>query len=210
MADPVTDRLVVTRGAAREYRDAATGETYYSVSQVRRVLYDPYAAANPVTLHAAADRGRRLHLRFALALGAAAGLCESPAPLPGEEAACAAMDRWLAEWAPLPVRIEEPAACPAHGFAGQPDALVRLRRKGVLALVDLKTGQPTPTDGVQLAAYAHLHGYTGAVRWLTLYVAPDGARERIWTRADLDRDWAAFLAALSVLRWRERHGLMVS
>jgi len=132
-----------------------------------------------------------------------------PEPIVGLDGYCASMDEWAVRSLVLPVCVEQPSWSLKFGYAGTPDALVRLGAKQALALLDLKTGQPTVTDPMQLLAYHKMEGYEGATVLLDLYVQADGsaAVEKPVTSAMKVMEWAWFVSALGVLQSRANHGV---
>lgn len=198
-------KLKVERGAKQEYVDIETGERFFSVSQIRHVLLDPYDGIPLATLEAAQQRGVRLHRRFFFLLASRIGCCDRPAQIEGLEGYCTAMDDWAEKHDVEAVKLEESSACPKLGYAGTPDALVRYGPKRLLAIVDGKSGAPVPTEAAQLRLYKGMDGYREASVLIDLYIREDGTYKEV-RRESCQRDWAAALAALSILRWRMTHG----
>lgn len=200
-------QLVCTRGAKYEYR---LGEVdLFSVSQIRKVAHDPFQGIPETVLEVARQRGTRLHRRFWRVLAAKGGLMDWPQPIPGLEGYCASMDEWAVRSLVLPVLIEQPSWSLKLGYAGTPDGLVRLGAKQALTIIDLKTGQPTVTDPMQLLGYHKMEGYEGATALLDLYIQADGswAVEKPVTPAMKVMQWSWFLSALGVLQSRANHGV---
>jgi hypothetical protein len=199
--------LTCTRGAKYEYK--LDEVNLFSVSQIRKVAYDPYRGIPAEVLAQAAQRGTRLHRRFWRVLAAKGGLLDWPQPLLGLEGYCASMDEWAVGSLVLPIRIEQPSWSLKLGYAGTPDGLVRLWPKQTLAIIDLKTGQPSLTDPMQLLAYHKMEGYEGATALLDVYIQADGsaAIERPVTPAMKVMEWCWFLSALGVLQSRTNHGV---
>lgn len=196
--------LTVHRGEPYEYRDERTGETYYSVSQVLRVLDpDRYQGADVEHLRAARLRGERVHLLYSLLLGASVGLVPTPTRPEGEIGGYyEAIVRFLADHRPLPLRIEEPSVWPAAKVAGTPDSLVLI--EGVRTLVEAKTtSEKLRGHYVQAQIYQRLDLYHEATEIRLLYLHPDG--DYRYERVNRNpADEAAFLSAVSVLQWRRR------
>ncbi len=200
-------KLICARGAAREYRDPATGREYFSFSQVAQVL-DPQAYASvPASIMAdARTRGSRLHLLFGLLLASLRGVCEAP-KFPEEWMGYkASMCRWIRERDITSVRIEESSVHPSLEYAGTPDALVLAGEKRRRTLVDLKTGSVrSRIHAVQVQAYSRLIGYEDCAARIVIYVANDGT----YTERRVEHsaaDWAWFQNGLSVLKGREQGG----
>lgn len=200
-------KLICTRGAAREYRDPATGREYFSFSQVAQVL-DPtaYSAVPAAVMADARTRGSRLHLLFGLLLASLKGACEAP-EFPEEwKGYEQAMCRWIGERDTMPVDIEESSVHPSLQYAGTPDASVLAGPKQVRTLVDLKTGSVrSRMHAVQVQAYSKLIGYEDCAARVVLYVSPDGtySERKVENSA---ADWAWFQNGLSVLKGREQGG----
>lgn len=203
-------KLVTQRGEAKEYRDEESGRFFYSVTQVRTVAYDAYAGLSAATLEPARVRGAILHRRFFFAIASLEGLCTYPAAIAQYAGYCQSMDRWIEKRKPARILLETPGANLRYGYAGTPDALMemlipvsakvsRIRR----VLVDLKTGAPVKTDPMQLVSYSHMDGYK-ADELLDVYLDADGgeAKEVFVTKGQRGTEWAAFLNALALLRWR--------
>lgn len=200
-------KLICTRGAAREYRDPATGREYFSFSQVAQVL-DPqaYASVPSAIMADARTRGSRLHLLFGLLLASLTGACEAP-EFPEEWRGYeSAMWKWISLRGVTPVRIEESSVHPSHEYAGTPDAMVLTGDNRRRTLVDLKTGSVrSRMHAVQVQAYSRLIGYEDCTSRVVLYVANDGtySERKIENSA---ADWAWFQCGLGVLRGREQGG----
>lgn len=202
-------KLITQRGEKQEYLDAETGRTFYSVTQVRKVAFDPYAGIPEYVLDAARIRGLALHRRMFFALASQEGLCEYSAVLKLYEGYCQSMDQWIAKRKPTRVQLETTSWNERYGYAGTPDALLNIRLgqgfcRNRKVLFDLKTGAPTKTDPMQLCAYEHMEGYK-ADELLDVYLDADGgeAKEQFVTKGQRGTEWSAFLNALSLLRWRD-------
>lgn len=196
--------LIVERGKPYEYRDLDTGEKFFSVTQVRNIMWDGLSRVPFAVLEAARERGQRLHQYFALALGAQVDACAYPDRLRGLEGYCQAIDSWIEEWKPIPHTVEEPSCNRKLGIAGTRDADVTLADAlGTIDIVDLKSGEPTPTDPVQLLAYHTMEGCTTRKRLFDLYIREDGTKEFKQIKPILHQsDWATFQNAIQVLKWR--------
>jgi hypothetical protein len=119
------------------------------------------------------------------------------------------MDDWITRNQVHPLKLEETSCSIKFGFAGTPDALVKIGPKGFKAIIDLKTGAPTATDPMQLVAYSKMDGYEDAGYLVDVYVQRDGSRakEARVTSGMKAVEWAWFLAALGVLQSRVNHGI---
>jgi hypothetical protein len=194
----------VRRGAAKEYR-RGDGQEFFSVSQVCTLLDPKYGKEE------AMKRGQILHYRFAMAMGAQRQLCNYPPVIPRYAGWCQAMDAWIRARRPYPLKIEEQSCHPARGYAGQPDNESKLPTSfpnilvpvPVKTIIDLKTGQPAPTDPIQVVAYRRMEHYADAEQLLLLYIRDDGTSKEVFIpRKEWPLHEAAFLHALNVLRWR--------
>lgn len=198
-------KLITRRGERQEYCDMETGRTFYSVSQVRKVAFDSYAGIPESVLEPARMRGTLLHKRMFFCFASLEGLCEYPAVLPGLEGYCQSMDRWIEKRKPTRVKLEKTSCNERYGYAGTPDALLNiyLNKKWKKVLFDLKTGLPVRTDPMQLVSYSHMDGYK-ADELLDVYLDADGgdAKEHFVTKGSRAVEWAVFLNALALLRWR--------
>lgn len=194
--------LTVHRGELYEYRDERAGTSYYAVSQVLCVLDpDRYRWADVDSLRGARLRGERVHLLYSLLLGASVELVPAPERPIGEIGGYYdAIARFLADYRPVPVHIETPSVWPEATVAGKPDSAVLI--DGVRTLVEVKTtAEPMRIHRVQVQMYHRLELYRDIAEMRLLYLRPDGSYcyERV-NRHPTDE--AAFLNAVSVLRWR--------
>jgi hypothetical protein len=195
-------KLICDRNKKQHYHDVESGRDFFSVSQIRKVLHDSYAGAPEVFLEPARQRGTSLHLYLALLLYARAGIRKMPNPWPGLEGYCDAIATWAERNQVIPLKVETPSVCVAHGFAGTPDCLASYGSKQVTAIIDLKTGSTeTPTDGIQLHLYKMMDGYTDARLLIDLYVKDDGTYKEVERKPD-PIGVAAAMNAISILRWR--------
>jgi len=195
--------LECTRGAAREYRDPLTGARYFSASQILSVL-DPdlYNRVHFQTLELALQRGVDLHKYFFYALATHAQFAKGvPTNLAvGWEGYQEAIWRFIREWDPIPLLLEEASRDLARSIAGRPDAKLKVRKKKIL--FDLKTGQPDRLHIVQANIYRRFEEYTDCDEMRTLYIRSDGtyACPRVYRD---HRAEAAIDNAYNILRWRE-------
>lgn len=191
--------LITQRGQPKEYKDLDSGREWFSISQIRKAMHDPFCRADAQQLALAKHRGTELHMRFALALAGKAGLCPYPDVIHGYEGYCRGMDQWIAETTFDPLKIEEPSVCEKYGFAGTPENYLRM--PGGLAIVDLKTGGETKTDGIQLTLNTMLAGYEEATILMDLYLSEDGSVRPVPRKPDV-HGMAAALATIQLLKWR--------
>jgi hypothetical protein len=201
--------FVCRRGEPYEYMDPERGLNLFSVSQIRKVAHDPYLGIPDEVLDEARTRGTMLHKRFMLVLAWRANLCNWPAIIQKYAGYCQSMDDWADRNNAEPVKFEEMSYSLKFGFAGTPDALVRIGKKRRLTLLDLKTGAVNLTDKMQLIAYHKMEGYEEADDLLDLYIQADGsfAVEKPVTKGEQATEWAWFLSALGVLQSRTNHGV---
>src|SRR5574340_418799 len=193
--------LTVRRGAPYEYRHEADRLDLFSVSQGRKEAFDPFAGVDPAILKAAGERGTILHRRFFFALASCAGHCAYPKRIESLGGYCDSMDRWIDEAKPKPVQLEAMSLNRRHRYAGQIDGQILYLGRD-LTIMDLKTGEETPTDPMQLAAYDEMEGFKSE-RHLDVYLDKSGGRAREkWVTKEKAIHLAGFLNALSLLRWR--------
>jgi len=191
--------LIAQRGMPKEYKDLDSGRTFFSISQVRTMMDDSFRYVPKATREEASRRGTTLHLRFALALAAKVGLGPYPDVIPQYAGWCRCMDLWIRDtWFEL-IKVEQPSVWEAQGIAGTPENKLRLRSG--LAIVDLKTGGKTSTDGVQLMLNQKLEGYEDVTELIDLYVSEDGKPNPVPQSYD-PFAFATSLNALQVLKWR--------
>lgn len=199
--------LITRRGERFEYYEAEEHRELFSVTQVRQVAFDTYAGLAESVLEPARIRGSRLHRRMFFALASLDGVCAYPAVLPDLEGYCASMDRWIAKRNPIVIGLERAGLNRRYGYAGTRDALLLLADKKSRTrrtVFDLKTGAWTKTDAMQLCAYEHMDNEPKADDLLDLYLDKDGrdAEEVYLTHGQRATEWAAFLNALNLLKWR--------
>lgn len=195
-------KLVCNRNKKQHYHDLESGRDFFSVSQIRAVMWDGFAKVPADVLEAASRRGRILHHRFALALYARAGICPYPEVIQEFAGQCRAMDEWMEKNNVRPLKVEEASANLEMGFAGQPDAKVLYGKKEIITGIDAKFGDKTPTDTVQCLAYGKMQGYQDVTQWMDLrFHKETGEAQEEWIKPS-PIDWAAFINALSLLRWR--------
>ena len=206
-------RIQTRRGQPYEYFDTQTGTDLFSVTQVRHVLYDPWKdlRIQPVVLGEARIRGQVLHERmfFAVAHATKGSSCPYPDRIEAYGGYCDSQDRWIEAVRPKALRLEEKGFDLGHGFAGQVDGLLYLDRHRYheLSLGDWKTGMVNPTDVVQVTAYSRMELFKSCRHQFLLYLDAEGGKPReVWIEpGERGVHWAAFLNALSTLRWRMRY-----
>lgn len=198
--------LTVTRGASAEYQDER-GNRYWSVSE-HITLLDPLAFSGvpPHVLAAAGMRGEKLHIYFALMLASLSGAAEWPERPQGVLAPqFDSIARWVEARKPKVIHIETASINQTMHMAGRPDAEVWLDDER--AIIDLKNGVPRAVHAVQLHGYHKLEGYGEAKRLFSLYSQKNGSIAKLEEHTHQHTDWAGFVAANAVLRWRRHRGI---
>lgn len=197
--------LTVTRGARYEYYEEETKTPCFSVTQGRTTALDVYAGVPEQQLAIGRARGAALHAWFWRYLASLDHMIEAPPILPQYAGYCHAIMKWAEAVHPIPIRLEEPSWNEELGYAGTPDALVVMEPKETITLVDLKTGGTTATDAMQLVAYSKMIGYTSAKKLIDLYIHEDGSYRQVEpTKEERLVDWAAFVNAIQLLKWRAK------
>jgi hypothetical protein len=199
--------LTCHRGQTHEYIEEESGARLFSVTQIRKVAYDHYAGIPMERLKEARIRGALLHRRFFFVIAARGGLCAHPPPITRYAGFCTSMDDWVEKHLVKPVKLEHKSLNRRYGYAGQADGQVLYGPTALLTLMDLKTGEETITDPLQLVAYNNMEDLKSRAL-LDLYLDKDGgpARERWIKPGEQGVEWSAFLNALSLLRWRTSKG----
>ena len=126
----------VTRGQPHEYEEIETGQRFWSCSQVLKVLDpDVYEMVDDAVLEAASARGVNLHKIWFYWLASLKGLCAVP-PRPNEFGGYYdALGKFIADYRPEPILLEESSCDRKRGVAGTPDGKLFIARlaKGVVA-----------------------------------------------------------------------------
>ena len=171
------------------------------VSTILRILDDAYAGVPQASMDRAADRGIALHALCLSYLASLDGVHEAPVPTPPHEKPYQAFVQWVEANAVLAVAIEEASSNVKHGYRGTPDALIILKSEEVL--IDLKfTASILRINRVQIQAYRRLDLYRTAKKAILLHINPVTGDLKQQTVPNNPHDWAAFLNALSVWKWR--------
>ena len=157
----------------------------------------------------AADIGTRVH---ALAESVARG--EAVQPTEEERPFVVAYRRFMEEWQPRYLAIEDMVASLEHGYAGTLDAIVEMA--GDVYMLDVKTGTGIyPETSLQLAAYswASFIGRPGdATRYAmpkitahaVLHLRPEnGGQYEVVPYDVTPRTFEAFLQARALYEWRD-------
>lgn len=175
------------------------------VSTILRVLDDAYEGVPQSALDKAAERGEHLHRLCLSYLASLDGLCEAPVEVRAEHApAYLAFVKWCADHQVSPLAVEQGASSAKHGFRGTPDALVICGPQQRKTLLDLKfTASILRTNKVQVQAYWRLDLYREAERIMLLHIKPLTGELKAHLITKNPHDWAAFLNALSVWKWRQ-------
>lgn len=185
----------------------ANDKTLPRVTEVLRILDDSYAGVPQHAMEAAAERGELLHRLCLSYLASLDGLCEAPSvdTIPTEyRQAYLAFAQWCTANQVEPVAVEQPSISTLHRFAGTPDALVLFGPHRLLVIIDLKfTASILRTNKVQVQAYWRLDLYKDAARAMLLHISPLSGELKPHNIPKTTHDWAGFLNALSVWRWRQ-------
>lgn len=173
------------------------------VSTILKILDgDVYASVPRAALEQAAERGTYLHRLCLTYLASLDGVHAALEVGIEYERAYQAFVKWCTDNVVLVVAIEERSENVRHGYCGTPDALVILNGEEVL--IDLKfTASIMRINKVQLQAYWTLDDYKTAKRALLLHIGPVTGELKVRTIKKNTTDWAGFLNALSVYKWRQ-------
>jgi len=172
------------------------------VSTILRVLDDAYAGVTQLAMDVAAERGEALHRLCLSYLASLDGVHEAPVPTPPYEKPYQTFVKWCVDHAVLVVAVEEPSVNMLHGYRGTPDALVII--KGEEILIDLKfTAAILRMNRVQIQAYWRLLHYRTAKRAQLLHIQPVTGELHVHSIKKNPHDWAAFINALSIWKWRQ-------
>lgn len=199
--------LRVTRGAPQEYQDLDTRMSYFSVSQCLTVL-DPKAfeGIDPFVLAAAQERGKDLHVLFALRMLAAINIGPMPT-VPGGVIGkyYQGIEKFAQERKPRPIRVEAQGFNDKLGIAGTLDLECWLDETD--SIIDLKTGPERAVHSAQLiGGYKRLSGSEKAKRFYSLYITKEGKYNlKEHTHNHIDQAW--FDGGLTVLNGRKYHGM---
>lgn len=196
--------LTCDRSQVLHYLDTETGKRYPSVSQCLDVLYgDRFRHVDSAVLAEAQARGMRRHLLFGLLLLWRDGLAERPLIEPQDERVAGGLMDWIHRNNVKPLKVEDSAVSERYGFAGTPDTLCLYGPKRTVMLCDLKTGAPHDAYKIQVEAYWRLPEYDAA-QVLTDVFVDDAGTVREDRVTPSPHNWAAFLNAIQLLKWRQR------
>ena len=169
-------KLLCTRGAQYEYRDPVTGEQFFSCSQVLKVLEpDLYAGVDDVVMELAQQRGIDLHKVFFYWLASLKGLCPRPERPKEFGGYYDAIGKFIADYRPEPILLEESSVNRKWGVAGTPDAKLWIAKK--IDMPDLKTGVPHRIHKAQANCYRTFEEYQDVETMHMLYIRADGTYE---------------------------------
>lgn len=172
------------------------------VSTILRIMDDAYSGVPQAALESAAERGVALHRLCLTYLASLDGVHEDPVPEPIYENAYRAFTQWCRVHAILVVAIEEQSVNERHGYSGTPDALILYQGEEVL--IDLKfTASILKINKVQVQAYRKLDLYKTAKKALLLHIHPVTGALKVHPVPNNPHDWAAFLNALALWKWRQ-------
>ena len=172
------------------------------VSTILGVLDDAYAGVPQSTLDTAAKRGEALHQLCLGYLGFVGGLCREPIPTPNYLNAYNAFVEWVNEREAVPVAIEQQSENVQYGYMGTPDALIEIGIDHYI--IDLKfTASILRINKVQIQAYRKLDLYKTAKKAMLLHIHPITGELKQHTIPNNPHDWAAFVNALSIWKWRQ-------
>lgn len=172
------------------------------VSTILRILEDSYSGVPQASLDRAAERGERLHKLCLTYLASLDGVHAAPEVEPEDVPAYQAFVKWCDDNAVQVVAVEERSENTQHGYSGTPDALVII--KGEEILIDLKfTASILRINKVQLQAYWKLEHYRTAKRAQLIHIKPVTGELKVHSIAKHTADYAAFLNALSIYKWRQ-------
>ena len=219
---------VQNSNSLRTYRDEA-GKDYVSVTSAIRHIgevlgEEEFPGVPKALLRMHALEGEGCHAACLGWLAVQAGLYPSfalpPKPdLHPDQArwknvvanALMGFQKWCDVAEPEVLAIEQPAAAPKYGFAGQPDlkAIVRVRESRAKAIVELKfTAALTAAHEVQLCAYHLLDGFCDCRIGLLLRIdrTTGAVNEKFIHWQNHLHHQAAFLNSVGLLRWAQSIG----
>lgn len=181
--------------------------TWPRVSTILKVLDpDTYNGVPSGVLATAAERGERLHRLCLTYLAGRKVWFEHERPVVDEvdRPAYEAFVRWCDHHDVEDIAIEQDDVCTKHQYRGTPDALVMFGPKQIPTLIDLKfTASILRINRIQVQAYHKLDLYTDAKQMMIVHITPKDGHLKQETIKHDPRDWAAFLNALSVWKWRQ-------
>lgn len=174
------------------------------VSTILKVLDNAYGDVPEAVLAKAAERGENLHQLCLTYLASLEGLCAEPIPTPPYVQAYSSFQGWVKDNQVRALAIEQESISTKYQFRGTPDALILYGPHELPTILDLKfTASILRTNRVQVQAYWRLDLYKDADRVMLLHIKPVTGELKALKISKDPRDWAAFLNALSVWKWRQ-------
>jgi hypothetical protein len=174
------------------------------VSTILRILDDAYNGVPQAALDHAAKRGEALHRLCLSYLASTVAMCDPPIPTPSYLKAYESFQRWVKEHDVYPIAIEQESQNTKYGYRGRPDGLIQYGADRVLTIFDPKfTAAILRINRVQVQAYWRLDLYQEAKQAMLLHIHPVTGELTQHTIKKSPHDWAGFLNALSVWRWRQ-------
>lgn len=176
------------------------------VSTILRVLDDSYAGVPQAAMDKAAERGEHLHRLCLSYLASLDGMCDAPVEVRADYApAYLSFVKWVMANQVSPIAVEQGSSSLKYGYRGTPDALITYGPHQLKTLLDLKfTAAIMRTNRVQVQAYWRLDLYQEAERVMLLHIKPLTGELKAHKITKNPHDWAAFLNALSVWKWRQQ------
>lgn len=172
------------------------------VSTILRILEDSYSGVPQHALEKAAERGTQLHRLCLTYLASLDGVHDEPEVSIEFQRPYQAFVKWCHDNVVLVVAVEERSESKIHRYAGTPDALIIMH--GQEKVIDLKfTASILRVNKVQIQAYWHLDHYKTAKQALLIHINPVTGDLKVHNIKNNASDWAAFLNALSVWKWRQ-------
>lgn len=174
------------------------------VSTILRIMDDAYAGVPQAALAVASERGQTLHrLCLTYLAGRSVWFPHERPEVPGEfSLAYNSFVQWCEREAVEDVAIEESSSSVKYGYCGTPDALVLIQGEEVL--IDLKfTASILKINKVQVQAYRKLDLYKTAKKAILLHIHPVTGALKAHPVPNNPHDWAAFLNALALWKWRQ-------
>ena len=157
-----------------------------------------------------AERGKHVHL--ACHLADSTGL-DWNTVFPPWRGWVEAWEKFKAESGADILASEQPVESEAHGYCGTLDKVARMGRR--IYVLDIKTGAPPVTIGLQTASY--LAAYDGKLKSKStgsavIHLKEDGsytftAEDTPGQKLFHPTDFRVFLACLTVKQWEMQHGL---
>ena len=130
------------------------------------------------------------------------------------------LSQWIAfrrDWCFVPEKVEKRVASTTVGYAGTVDRVGRIwmfdasgasgTRRQLHAVIDIKTGEPSPWHALQTAGYVLALGMERlATKRACVYLDPDRSYYRIEWHED-PTDFSVFLATVNLHNWKARNGI---